>query len=147
MGALCVNIDAHFIRDAVENWRWRPSRGLHRQLVAPDFTLEENILSKDEYRNAELGKRHFLDEQIRARSNWAKERKLAAILVSDIVGLITMGDDEAATLVIEANEGIHDAAIRSHSGTLLKKLGDGMLGFDSVSNAVACASHPSGRRR
>ena len=112
-------------------------------LLRTDFQLGENILSKDEHRNAELGKRHFLDEQIRARGNRASGRKLAAILFSDIVGFTSlMGDDEASTLrIIEANDAIHDAALRSHSGTLLKKLGDGMLAsFDSVSNAVACAS-------
>ena len=97
MGALCVNIDAHFIRDAVETGGDRLEAFIDN-LLRTDFTLEENILSKDEYRNAELGKRHFLDEQIRARSNRAKERKLAAILFSDIVGFTSlMGDDEAAT--------------------------------------------------
>jgi len=142
VGALCINIDTHFIRDAVDKGGDR-LEALIDNLLRTDFTLEENILSKSEYRNAERGKRHFLDEQIRASSNRAKERKLAAILFSDIVGFTSlMGDDEAATLrIIEANAGIHDAALRSHSGTLLKKLGDGMLAsFASVSNAVACAS-------
>ena len=142
VGALCINIDTHFIRDTVDTGGDRLEAFIDN-LLRTDFTLEENILSKVEYLNAERGKRHFLDEQIRASSNRAKERKLAAILFSDIVGFTSlMGDDEAATLrIIEANDRIHDAALRSHSGTLLKKLGDGMLAsFDSVSNAVACAA-------
>lgn len=142
VGALCINIDTHFIRDTVGTGGDRLEAFIDN-LLRTDFTLEENILSKGEYHNAERGKRHFLDEQIRAGRNRAKERKLAAILFSDIVGFTSlMGDDEAATMrIIEANDGIHDAALRSHSGKLLKKLGDGMLAsFDSVSNAVACAA-------
>ena len=69
--------------------------------------------------------------------------RLAAIMFSDIVGFTSlMGDDEAATMrIVEANDRIHDGALRAHSVTVLKKLGDGMLAsFDSVFNAVACAS-------
>ena len=142
VGALCINIDTHFIRDTVETGGDRLEAFIDN-LLRTDFELSENILSRDEHRNAEMGKRHFLDEQIRARGNRASARKLAAILFSDIVGFTSlMGDDEASTLrIIEANGAIHDAAFRSYSGTLLKRLGDGMLAsFDSVSNAVACAS-------
>jgi class 3 adenylate cyclase len=141
VGALCINIDTHFIRDAAAAGDNR-LEALVDNLLRTDFVLDENILSKDEYRNAERGKRHFLDEQIRSRSHRGQERKLAAILFSDIVGFTSlMGDDESATLqIIEANESIHSSAIGHHAGTLLKKLGDGMLAsFDSVSNAVACA--------
>ncbi len=142
VGALCINIDTHFVRDAAATGGDRLDAFIDN-LLRTDFVLEENILSKDEHRNADRGKRHFLDEQIRARVDQAQKRKLAAILFSDIVGFTSlMGDDEAATLrIIETNDAIHGAALRSHSGTLLKKLGDGMLAsFDSVSNAVACAT-------
>jgi class 3 adenylate cyclase len=142
VGAICINIDTHFIRDVAKTGGDRLDAFIDN-LLRTDFTLGENILSKAEHRNAELGKRHFLDEQIRAPRSRTQERKLAAILFSDIVGFTSlMGDDEASTLqIIEANDAIHDAALRAHSGTLLKKLGDGMLAsFDSVSDAVACAS-------
>ena len=142
VGALCINIDTHFIRDVVEAGGDRLEAFVDN-LLRTDFELGENILSRDEHRNAEMGKRHFLDEQIRARGNRASGRRLAAILFSDIVGFTSlMGDDEASTLrIIEANRLIHDAAFRTHAGTFLKNLGDGMLAsFDSVSNAVACAS-------
>jgi class 3 adenylate cyclase len=142
VGALCINVDANFIRDAAVTGGDRLEAFIDN-LLRTDFQLGENILSKDEHRNAEMGKRHFLDEQIRARGNRVIGRKLAAILFSDIVGFTSlMGDDEASTLrIIEANDAIHEAALRSHAGTLLKKLGDGVLAsFDSVSDAVACAS-------
>lgn len=148
VGALCINIDTHFIRDVAAAGGDRLDAFIEN-LLRTDFVLAENILSKAEHRNAERGKRHFLDEQIRARDTHdtrgtkVQGRKLAAILFSDIVGFTSlMGDDEAATLrIIAANDAIHDAALRSNSGTLLKKLGDGMLAsFDSVSDAVACAT-------
>ncbi len=142
VGALCINVDTHFIRDVAATGGDRLEAFIDN-LLRTDFVLEENILSKAEHRNAERGKRHFLDEQIRAQGNRTQGRKLAAILFSDIVGFTSlMGNDEAATLrIIEANDAIHDAALRSNSGMLLKKLGDGMLAsFDSVSNAVACAT-------
>jgi class 3 adenylate cyclase len=141
VGALCINIDTHFIRDTVAT-RGERLDAFVDNLLRTDFLLDENILSKDEFRNAENGKRHFLDEQIRSRSQRGTERKLAAIMFSDIVGFTSlMGDDENATLrIIEANETIHGSAIARHGGSLLKKLGDGMLAsFDSVSQAVACA--------
>lgn len=141
VGALCINIDTHFIRDAASTGGERLEAFIDN-LLRTDFTLDENILSQDEFRNAERGKRHFLDEQIRSMSHRGQERKLAAILFSDIVGFTSlMGDNETATLqILELNDAIHASAIRAHSGTLLKKLGDGMLAsFDSVSNAVACA--------
>jgi len=141
VAALCINVDTNFIRDVVATRGDRLDAFIDN-LLRTDFALDENILSKAEHRNAERGKRHFLDEQIRALGNRIQGRKLAAILFSDIVGFTSlMGDDEAATLrIIEANDAIHDSALRSNSGTLLKKLGDGMLAsFDSVSDAVACA--------
>ncbi len=141
VGALCINIDAHFLREAVLS----DERRLHAffdNLLRMDFELDENILSKDEYQNALKGKRHFLDESIRTGERTAQSHKLAAILFSDIVSFTElMGDDETATLqILDANERIHREALAKHRGRLLKKLGDGMLAsFDSVSDAVACA--------
>ena len=63
-------------------------------------------------------------------------------MFSDIVGYTAlMGADEGSTLrIVEANNEIHAAAISSNGGTLLKKLGDGVLAsFESVSSAVMCA--------
>lgn len=110
-------------------------------LLRTDFQLDENILSKDEYRNALNGKRHFLDEAIRTGGG-AKERRLAAILFSDIVGFTAiMGEDETTGLeILDANAKIHRQAFTTRRGRLLRELGDGMLAsFASVSNAVATA--------
>lgn len=110
-----------------------------------DFRLGENILSRDEYANALRRKRHFLDDAIRTTvgsAAGAGERRLAAILFSDIVGFSElMGRDEAATLrIVETNERIHREALTAHHGRLLKMLGDGMLtSFDSASDAVTAA--------
>jgi class 3 adenylate cyclase len=110
-------------------------------LLRTDFQLGENILSKDEYRNALNGKRHLYDEAIQTASQ-AAERKLAAILFSDIVGFTKMMESsEAETLrAVEANEIFHQAALTAHRGRLIKKLGDGMLlSFDSAWEAVSAA--------
>ncbi len=141
VGAICINVDAHFMREAVAG---DPDRveALVDNLLRTDFQLDENILSKDEYRLAMRGKRHFMDEAIRSSGARAQERRLAAILFSDIVGFTAlMGADEAATLrVMEANEEIHLKALATHNGRLLKKLGDGILAsFDTASGAVECA--------
>lgn len=141
VGAVCINVDAHFIRDVAT------VGGAHLDafvdnLLRTDFELDENILSPDEYRNAQRGKRHYLDEAIRTPAQKGQARRLAAILFSDIVGYTALMEaDEGATLrIIDANDEIHSAAISHNNGTLLKKLGDGVLAsFDSVSGAVACA--------
>ena len=107
-----------------------------------DFRLDENILSRDEYVKAMNGKRHLLDEAIRTGAGGAAERKLAAILFSDIVGFTAMmAENEAATLrIVEADERLHRTALAAHRGRLLKRLGDGMLAsFDSASDAVGAA--------
>jgi len=88
------------------------------------------------------GKRHYMDDAIRSGGGRTSERKLAAILFSDIVDFTAlMGANEMSTLqIIEANEEIHLKALANHGGRLLKKLGDGMLAsFDSASGAVECA--------
>ena len=141
VGAICINVDTHFLREIALSAGEQLSAFVDN-LLRTDFELDENILSKDEYQNALNGKRHHLDEAIRAGGTKSRERKLAAILFSDIVGFTAlMGEDEGETLAImDVNDEVHRAALAKHRGRLLKKLGDGMLAsFESVSNAVACA--------
>ncbi len=70
------------------------------------------------------------------------ERRLAAILVADVVGYSRlMGEDEAATL--EAlkghRDGLIEPAIAAHRGRVVKLIGDGLLAeFPSVVEAVEC---------
>ena len=141
VGAVCVNIDNHFIRDAVAGDIDRLKAFLDN-LLRTDFKLEENILSKDEYHLAMRGKRHYMDEAIRSVGTHAPVRKLAAILFSDIVEFTAMmGANEATTLqIMETNEEIHLKAFAVHGGRILKRLGDGILAsFDTASGAVRCA--------
>jgi class 3 adenylate cyclase len=141
VGAVCINVDTHFLRESVVGDEARLTAFIDN-LLRTDFELDENILSKDEYRNALNGKRHYLDEAIRAAGSTSRARRLAAILFSDIVGFTAlMGNDEAATLrILDANDEIQLEAFARHDGRLLKKLGDGMLAsFDSVSGAVSAA--------
>lgn len=141
VAAICINIDAHFVRDTALG---SPGRleAFFDNLLRTDFELDENILSKDEYRRAVDGKRHFLDEAIRATPSATREHRLAAILFSDVVGYTTlMGTDESAALAVMAdNDANHTKAIAANRGRLLKRLGDGILAsFPSASDAVACA--------
>jgi len=141
VGAICINIDVRFLREHVMASEDR-LLAFFDNFLRTDFRLDENILSRDEYVNALNGKRHFLDEAIRAGAGGPAERRLAAILFSDIVGFTAMmGENEAATLrIVEADERLHRVALAAHRGRLLKRLGDGMLaGFDSASDAVGAA--------
>jgi adenylate cyclase len=71
------------------------------------------------------------------------ERRLAAIVVADIVGYShLMGDDEAGTLtaVGALRSAIIDPAIEARGGRLVKTMGDGfLLEFASAVDAVECA--------
>lgn len=139
VGAICVNVDTNFIRDAASEAE--RLEAFIDNLLRTDFQLDENILSRDEYRMALRGKRHYMDDAIRTTGS-RRERRLAAIMFSDIVDFTAlMGSDEAATLaVIQANEEIHVKAFATHGGRLLKRLGDGLLAsFDTASGAVECA--------
>lgn len=141
VGAVCINVDSHFIRDAVAGDIDRLNAFLDN-LLRTDFKLDENILSKDEYHLAMRGKRHYMDEAIRSLGTHAPTRKLAAILFSDIVGFTAMmGANEATTLqIMKTNEEIHLKAFAVHGGRILKRLGDGILAsFDTASGAVRCA--------
>lgn len=69
-------------------------------------------------------------------------RKLAAIMFSDIVGYTSlMGSDERKAFdFIRKNRRIHWRLIRKYKGRLLKEMGDGMLAsFSSNMDAIKCA--------
>ena len=70
-------------------------------------------------------------------------RKLAAILVADVVGYSRlMGADEAGTLAAlkKFRETIFDPAVAAHNGRIEKLIGDGtIVEFGSVVDAVNCA--------
>ena len=71
-----------------------------------------------------------------------EERRLAAIMFTDIVGYTAlMGKDEdRAFEILRINKEIHTSLIEKHHGTLIKEMGDGILvSFNSSSDAVRCA--------
>ena len=141
VGAVCINIDVNFLREAVM-LNEAQLEAFFDNFLRMDFELDENILSEDEYRNALGGKRHYLDERIRSAGSRLSERKLAAIFFSDVVGFTSLlEDNETETLsILKTNEVIHRDALRSHSGQWIKDLGDGVLAsFGSASDAVAAA--------
>ena len=71
------------------------------------------------------------------------ERRLAAILVADVVGYTRqMGADETGTLerLKILRTGILEPLIAKHRGRVVKLMGDGMLvEFASIVDAVSCA--------
>lgn len=71
------------------------------------------------------------------------ERRLAAILVADVVGYSrAMGADEDGTLarLSSLRKAVIAPLIDRHNGRIVKLMGDGILAeFPSVVNAVACA--------
>ena len=71
-----------------------------------------------------------------------QQRRLAAIMFTDIVGYTAMmSADEKLTLKsIEQNKQIHLTYFKKHNGSLIKELGDGILSsFESSVEAVNCA--------
>jgi predicted transcriptional regulator YheO len=58
VGALCINIDINYIDDYVLSSAEHTAE-FFRLYSRIDMHIEENILSKDEYRLAQAGKRHF----------------------------------------------------------------------------------------
>ena len=71
-----------------------------------------------------------------------QQRRLAAIMFSDIVGYTTqMGKDEKKAFdTLRKNRRIHWHLIKKYKGKLLKEMGDGILAsFSSNINAVMCA--------
>jgi adenylate cyclase len=70
------------------------------------------------------------------------ERKLAAIMFTDIVGFSRqMGADEARMLrLLELHSQLIHGAVSAHHGHVIKTIGDAFLmDFPSVVNAVQCA--------
>ncbi|WP_373413851.1 adenylate/guanylate cyclase domain-containing protein [Ensifer aridi] len=71
------------------------------------------------------------------------DRRLAAILVADVVGYSRMvaADEAAALAALKLHrQSVFNPAVATHSGRLVKLMGDGALvQFDSVVDAVDCA--------
>jgi predicted transcriptional regulator YheO len=60
VGAICINIDINYISDAVLPSPERIAE-FFQNYCRTDMTLDENILSKEEYKRALAGKTHFRD--------------------------------------------------------------------------------------
>ena len=60
VGALCINVDVNFLTDEVLS-QTENMKSFINSLCKTDMSLDENILSKDEYEQALAGKRHFRD--------------------------------------------------------------------------------------
>jgi adenylate cyclase len=79
----------------------------------------------------------------RRRSAMSESRKLAAILVADVVGYSRLaGADEDRTLarLRALRSDLIDPAIAAHRGRVVKRTGDGsLIEFRSVVDAVRCA--------
>ena len=60
VGAICINIDVNYLKDEVRNDQQQLDAFIEA-LCKTDMVLDENILSKDEYKKALTGKRHFHD--------------------------------------------------------------------------------------
>jgi predicted transcriptional regulator YheO len=60
VGAICINIDVNYVRDCVLASAERAAE-FFQNYGRTGMTLEENILSKEEYRKALAGRRHFRD--------------------------------------------------------------------------------------
>lgn len=65
VGAICINIDINFIRDQVLPSPERIAE-FFQHYCRTDMVLDENILSKEEYRRAIAGKKHFRDVSVPA---------------------------------------------------------------------------------
>lgn len=60
VGAICINVDVNYLSEEVRNDEKKLNAFID-SLCKTDMTLDENILSKDEYEKALAGKRHFRD--------------------------------------------------------------------------------------
>ena len=70
-----------------------------------------------------------------------QERRLAAIMFTDIVGYTALmgSDEDRAFEVLQKNREIHTKLIEKFNGALIKEMGDGMLvSFHLSSDAVRC---------
>ena len=60
IGAICINVDVNYLTDEVLSQTENMEMFID-SLCKTDMSLDENILSKDEYQKALAGKRHFRD--------------------------------------------------------------------------------------
>ncbi len=60
VGAICINVDVNFLTEDVLS-QTANMEIFMESLCKTEMTLDENILSKDEYQKALAGKRHFRD--------------------------------------------------------------------------------------
>ena len=78
----------------------------------------------------------------------AEQRRLAAIMFTDIVGFSRqMGADEARMLrLLDVHNQLIQQAVTTHHGTVIKTVGDAFLvDFPSVVHAVQCAQQIQGQ--
>jgi len=70
-----------------------------------------------------------------------EDRKLAAIMFTDIVGYSSMmsADESTAVKSLREKESILNPLITNHNGNLVKNIGDGTLSYyNSAIDAVRC---------
>ena len=60
VGAICINIDTNYVTESVMNSKENLDN-FFKNYCETEMTLEENILSRDEYELAKKGKRHWKD--------------------------------------------------------------------------------------
>lgn len=60
IGAMCINVDANYLLEEVAK-NAELTDGFFREFCRTNQTLDENILSADEYHKAQEGKRHWRD--------------------------------------------------------------------------------------
>jgi class 3 adenylate cyclase len=140
VGAICINVDVNFIRNEVMSKKEKLEAFIEN-IVKTNFQLNENILSKEEYKAAIAGKKHYADDVLLSRQTFNRNNRLMAILFSDIMNYSAlMRQDEKHTLnILDENRKIHQSSMIDNNGTILKEIGDGILAsFNSVSDAVQC---------
>ncbi len=138
VGAICINVDANFIHDEIISKKEKLEAFIDN-IVKTDFKLDENILSAEEYSAAMAGKRHFADDVLLAGNRYLGQKRLMAIMFSDIIGYSAlMGKSEVEALrILDENRQYHKQLVQDYYGTILKEIGDGTLAsFNSASDAV-----------
>jgi predicted transcriptional regulator YheO len=60
VGAICINVDVNYLNEEVRKSA-ETLGAFFKSLCKTDMSLDENILSKEEYEKAMAGKRHFRD--------------------------------------------------------------------------------------
>jgi len=140
VGAICINVDENFIRHEVVSQKAKLDAFINN-FLRTDMKLDENILSPEEYQAALAGKRHYADDVLLRQSGPASNKRLLAILFSDVVGYSAiMGKNEKEALeILEENRGYHKLFVQQHHGSILKEIGDGILAsFHAATDAVQC---------